>query len=60
MNSARIRPTVADLAKDVDALAERLLFALQEPYAHGIVIISTDTARALLHLILKDRDGEVD
>jgi hypothetical protein len=55
--AAEIRMSV--LAQNVDALAERLLEALQMRYAHNVVTISVETARALLHRILQRRDGEL-
>jgi hypothetical protein len=39
-----------------DHLIERLQFALDHRYAHGVVIISVGTAKALLELLRPD-DG---
>jgi hypothetical protein len=44
-----MRPDIESLATDLPALLTRLEFALAERYAHGVVVISTDTAKALLH-----------
>ena len=42
----------------VDVAIERVTFALEEPYAHGIVTLSTATAKAVLEHLRELEDLE--